>query len=138
MEKNLETYMKMAVLWGENSYSQRNKVGCLIVKNNMIIADGYNGTPSGFPNDCEYRIEGKLVTKPEVLHAESNAISKLACSTSNCTDATLFTTLAPCWDCAKLIIQSRIRCVYYRDEYKTNEGIVLLNRAGISTIKIDV
>ena len=138
MEKNVETYMKMAVLWGENSCSQRSKVGCLIVKDNMIIADGYNGTPSGFPNDCEYRIEGELRTKPEVLHAESNAISKLACSTSNCTNATLYTTLAPCWDCAKLIIQSRIRCVYYGEDYTTNEGIVLLNRAGISTIKIDV
>tara|TARA_Y100000593_G_C4308588_1_gene337120 strand:- start:1435 stop:1827 length:393 start_codon:yes stop_codon:yes gene_type:complete len=130
--------MRMAVLWGENSKSRRNKVGCLVVKDNSIISDGYNGTPSGFDNNCEYLDQGKLVTKPEVLHAESNAIAKLAASTINCKDASLFTTLAPCWDCAKLIIQCRIKEVYYRDDYTTNEGLVLLNRAGISTIKLDV
>tara|TARA_R110002020_G_scaffold474490_3_gene706073 strand:- start:400 stop:813 length:414 start_codon:yes stop_codon:yes gene_type:complete len=136
--KNASTYMKMAVMWGDNSTSKRNKVGCLIVKDECIISDGYNGTPSGFPNECEWEVEGKLQTKAEVLHAESNAIAKLAGSTRNCRHASLFTTLAPCWDCAKIIIQCRIKEVYYKDDYNTDEGIVLLNRAGITTIKLDV
>tara|TARA_R100001594_G_scaffold14555_1_gene30981 strand:- start:2175 stop:2591 length:417 start_codon:yes stop_codon:yes gene_type:complete len=137
MIKNANTYMRMAKLWADNSTSKRNKVGCLIVKNNMIISDGYNGTPRGFDNNCEYLVETKLVTKPEVLHAESNAIAKLATSNTNCSGASLFTTLAPCWDCAKLIVQCQIKEVYYTQEYSTKEGIVLLNRASIATIKLD-
>ena len=128
--------MRMAHEWSLNSHALRQKVGCLIVKDSRIISDGYNGTPKGFDNNCEFLSNGKFVTKPEVLHAESNAIAKLSTSTQNCQGAVLFTTLAPCWDCAKLIIQCEIKEVYYEKEYTTKEGLILLNRAQIKTIKL--
>tara|TARA_Y100001938_G_C8076128_1_gene426218 strand:+ start:1258 stop:1650 length:393 start_codon:yes stop_codon:yes gene_type:complete len=130
--------MKIAKVWSENSKATRNKVGCIIVKDNRIISDGYNGTPKGFDNNCELMYQGDLITKPEVLHAESNAISKLAASTMSSEGATLFTTLAPCFDCAKLIIQSGIVCVYYIEEYNNSDGKILLMRANIPTKKLDV
>ena len=126
----------MAHEWSLNSHAQRSKVGCLIIKNARIISDGYNGTPKGFPNECEHIIDGNWITKDEVLHAESNAIAKLATSTQNSNGASMFITLAPCWDCAKLIIQCGIKEVYYKDDYTTNEGLILLNRAQIKTIKL--
>ena len=133
MIKNAKSYMRIAKEWSTNSQAQRTKVGCIIVKDHRIISDGYNGMPRGFDNSCEHFIERKLVTKPEVLHAESNAIAKLATSTISSEGSILFTTLSPCWDCAKLIIQCGINEVYYNDEYKTTEGIILLNRAHIKT-----
>ena len=138
MIKNALTYMKMTKLWADNSKAQRNKVGCLIVKDNHIISEGYYGTPRGFDNTCEMPCGGEFITKPEVLHAESNAIAKLAKSPANSKGASLFTTLAPCFECAKIIVQCEISEVYYLEDYKTNEGIVLLNRASIPTIKLDV
>ena len=136
--KNKISYMRMALAWSMNSSATRNKVGCLIVKDKRIISDGYNGTPKGFDNRCEFLQKGEYITKPEVLHAESNAISKIATSTISSEGSFLFTTLAPCFDCAKLIIQSGIICVYYKEDYKTKEGLILLNRALIPTIKLSV
>ena len=135
--KNKQAYIDMARIWSRNSKAKRSKVGCIIVKDGRIISDGYNGTPKGFNNDCEFFCDGKLVTKPEVLHAESNAIAKLATSTQSSEGSILYTTMAPCFDCAKLIIQSGIKHVYYIDDYNNNEGIVLLNRAQITTDKLN-
>lgn len=120
-------YLRMAQIWAENSYCQRRKVGALVVKGNMIISDGYNGTPSGFENVCE---EGN-VTKPYVLHAEANAITKLARSSNNSEGSTLYVTSSPCIECAKLIIQSGIKRVVYGEQYRLDDGIRLLERAGI-------
>ena len=128
-------YLQMARIWAENSYCIRRKVGALIVKDKMIISDGYNGTPSGFENVCEDEITGK--TKPYVLHAEANAITKVAKSNNSSQDATLYVTAAPCIECAKLIIQSGIRRVVYCDQYHSEEGLELLKRVGIEIIKID-
>ena len=135
---NPHIYMKMANIWAQNSKAQRNKVGCLIVKDNRIISDGYNGTPKGFDNCCEERLvaSDKLVTKIEVLHAESNAITKLAASSMSSEGASLFTTLSPCYDCAKLIIQCGIKEVYYLEEYEDMGGLELLKQAKIKIIKI--
>ncbi len=122
-------YLRMARIWAENSYCQRRQVGALIVKNNAIISDGYNGTPSGFPNVCE---DENNVTFPYVLHAEANAISKLARSNNNSEGATLYVTASPCLECAKLIIQAGIKRVVYGEPYRIEDGLELLKKAGIS------
>lgn len=124
-------YMSMAKIWAENSYCQRRKVGALIVKNNMIISDGYNGTPSGFENVCE---DEDGLTKPYVLHAEANAITKIARSNNNSDGATLYVTASPCIECAKLIIQAGIKRVVYAEKYRLTDGIDLLERAGVEVV----
>ena len=129
-------YIRMARVWAENSYCVRRQVGALIVKDKMIISDGYNGTPSGFENVCEDEITGR--TKPYVLHAEANAITKVAKSANNCDGATLYITAAPCLECSKLIIQAGIKRVVYCDSYHSDDGIQLLMRVGIEIAKIDV
>ncbi|MBN2480541.1 MAG: dCMP deaminase family protein [Bacteroidales bacterium] len=121
-------YLEMARIWAGNSYCKRRQVGALIVKGKMIISDGYNGTPSGFENVCE---DEDFRTKPYVLHAEANAITKVAKSNNSSEDATLYITSSPCMECAKLIIQSGIRRVVYCDNYHSKEGTVLLQKAGI-------
>lgn len=123
-------YLRMADIWAENSYCVRRKVGVLIVKDKSIISDGYNGTPAGFENICE---DEQGLTKQYVLHAEANAITKVAASTNNCAGATLYVTAAPCIECAKLIIQSGIRRVVYGEHYRLRDGLDLLERAGILT-----
>jgi len=125
----------MARIWSENSYCERRKVGALIVKDKMIISDGYNGTPSGFENVCEDE-EGK--TKPYVLHAEANAITKVARSFNSSEGATLYVTASPCIECAKLIIQAGIKRVVYSDHYRLDDGIKLLERANINTVYIEI
>ncbi|MBQ7635333.1 MAG: dCMP deaminase family protein [Bacteroidaceae bacterium] len=126
-------YLRMARIWAENSYCNRRKVGALIVKDKMIISDGYNGTPSGFENVCE---DEQGLTKPYVLHAEANAITKIARSGNNSDGSTLYVTDAPCIECAKLIIQSGIRRVVYEREYRLTEGLDLMKRAGIEVVHI--
>ena len=121
-------YLRMALIWAENSYCQRRKVGALVVKDKMIIRDGYNGTPSGFPNICE---NSDNTTFPYVLHAEANAITKLARSSNNSDGSTLYVTASPCIECAKLIIQSGIKRVVYAEKYRLEDGIDLLRKAGI-------
>lgn len=181
MSKHDLQYMRIAHIWSENSSAVRHKVGAIIVKDGMIISDGYNGTPSGFDNCCEtYEpqngcqkkfleedisgigcqgelhtlIEGnvakyvckyadrckfaKSVTKPEVLHAEANAITKLAKTTNSSDGATLYVTMSPCIECAKLIIQSGIKKVYYDEIYRNTDGLELLEKAGIETIQLHV
>ena len=125
-------YLRMARIWAENSYCARRKVGALIVKDKMIISDGYNGTPSGFENVCEDEA-GK--TKAYVLHAEANAITKVAKSANNCDGSTLYITDAPCIECSKLIIQAGIRRVVYMNDYRSEEGLDLLKRVGIECVK---
>jgi len=127
-------YLKMARIWAENSYCQRRQVGALIVKNKMIISDGYNGTPSGFENVCED--EGN-VTKPYVLHAEANAITKIARSHNSSDGATLYVTASPCLECSKLIIQAGIKRVVYSEKYRLEDGVELLRHAGIEVVFID-
>lgn len=127
-------YMRMARIWAENSYCVRRQVGALIVKEKMIISDGYNGTPSGFENVCEDET-GR--TKPYVLHAEANAITKVAKSSNSSEGATLYVTASPCMECAKLIIQSGIRRVVYADPYHCSDGIDLLRRVGIETVQVE-
>ena len=127
-------YMHMANIWAENSYCERRKVGALIVKDKMIISDGYNGTPSGFENVCENE-DG--FTKPYVLHAEANAITKIARSNNNSNGATMYVTASPCIECAKLIIQSGIKRVVYGEKYRLTDGIDLLERAGIETVYLE-
>ena len=158
MDKQFELdkrYLRMARIWSENSYAIRRKVGCLIVKDRTIISDGYNGTPSGFENICEDAICQKpndpycpggpecfncefvkLKTKPYVLHAEANAISKLAKSLNNSEGATLYVTDEPCLECSKMIIQAGIKRVVFWRDYHTHDGTELLNRAGIEVIQI--
>ena len=154
-------YLRMAHIWAENSYALRLQVGCLMVKNKMIISDGYNGMPSGFPNCCEYVIApdgttrefdtprgcqhyvmnhngSRLVSKPEVLHAEANAITKIAKSGNNAEGATIYVTDAPCLNCAKLIIQAGISRVVYDRSYRDTSGIDLLRQAGIKVEQIHV
>ena len=126
-------YIRMAGIWAENSYCTRRKVGALIVKNQMIISDGYNGTPAGFENICE-NDEG--FTKPYVLHAEANAITKIARSNNNSAGATMYVTTSPCIECAKLIIQAGIKRVVYSDSYRLEEGLDLLRRVGIECIQL--
>ncbi len=121
-------YLQMARIWAQNSYCQRRQVGALVVKEGMIISDGYNGTPSGFENVCE---DDNGITKPYVLHAEANAITKLARSSNNSDGATIYITASPCIECAKLIIQAGIKRVVYGEKYRLTDGIELLERAGI-------
>ncbi len=127
-------YMRMARIWAENSYCKRRRVGALIVKDKMIISDGYNGTPSGFENVCE---DENNVTKPYVLHAEANAITKIARSGNNSGGATLYVTTSPCIECAKLIIQAGIRRVVFGEKYRIEDGINLLKRANIEVEYVD-
>ncbi len=124
-----ERYMRMARIWAENSYCKRRQVGALLVKNQMIISDGYNGTPSGFENNCE---DENFVSLPCVLHAEANAITKVARSNNSSDGATLYVTASPCIECAKLIIQAGIVRVVYGEEYRIRDGIDLLREAGIT------
>ena len=137
MNKELEyhkTYLKMAQVWASLSKSKRKKVGALVVKNGTIISDGYNGTPSGFPNDCE-DIDGN--THWYVLHAEANAILKTARSTQDISGSTLYLTLSPCKECSKLIIQSGIKKIVYIEDYRDQDGIKILRAAGIEITKIN-
>ena len=127
-------YIRMASIWSENSYCQRRKVGALIVKDKMIISDGYNGTPSGFENVCE---DDNNVTKPYVLHAEANAITKIARSNNSSDGATMYVTASPFIECAKLIIQAGIKLVVYSEHYRLEDGIELLKRAGIEVVFVD-
>ncbi len=131
-EKIDRLYMRMAHIWSENSYCERRKVGALLVKDKMIISDGYNGTPSGFENNCE---DNNNQSKPYVLHAEANAISKVARSGNSSDGATLYVTDSPCMECSKLIIQAGIRRVVYDREYRILDGIDLLRRAGIQVVR---
>ena len=123
-------YLRMARIWAENSYCKRRQVGAIIVKDKMIISDGYNGTPAGFENVCEDETDH---TKPYVLHAEANAITKVACSNNSSDGSTLYVTSSPCIECAKLIIQAGIKRVVYGEVYRLRDGIDLLERAGIET-----
>lgn len=134
MEKFDNRYLEMASVWARNSYCKRRQVGSLIVKDRMIISDGYNGTPSGFENVCEDEFG---VTKPYVLHAEANAITKVAKSGNSSQDATLYVTASPCLECSKLIIQAGIKRVVYKDEYRLTDGVDLLRRAGIIVERVD-
>lgn len=162
-------YLKMAKIWSENSYAQRRKVGCLIVKDGMIISDGYNGTPSGFENECEgvncileeldekecerygnfiFQVKNvgncfeckncELKTKPYVLHAEANAITKLAKTNNSSVGATVYVTLSPCIECAKLMVQSGIKRVVYSEKYRITDGIDFLKRAGVKVDQIKI
>lgn len=134
-QKSLDSkYLRMARIWAENSYCKRRQVGALVVKDHMIISDGYNGTPSGFDNVCEEN----NVSFPYVLHAEANAITKLARSNNNSDGATLYVTAAPCIECAKLIIQSGIKRVVYAETYRLDDGLKLLKRANIETVLLEV
>ncbi|WP_455498266.1 deoxycytidylate deaminase [Coprobacter sp.] len=128
-------YIRMALIWAENSYCKRRKVGALIVKEKMIISDGYNGTPAGFENVCEDESDH---TFPYVLHAEANAITKVARSNNSSDGATLYVTSSPCIECAKLIIQSGIRRVVFSEYYRLNDGIDLLKKAGIEVDFVEV
>lgn len=128
-------YLRMALIWAENSYCQRRKVGALLVKDKMIISDGYNGTPSGFPNMCEDTVG---TTHAYVLHAEANAITKIACSHNSSQGATLYCTTSPCIECSKLIIQAGIKRVVYCENYRLTDGIDLLRRAEIMVDFIDI
>lgn len=127
-------YLRMARIWAENSYCKRRQVGALVVKDKMIISDGYNGTPSGFDNICE---DDSNVTYPYVLHAEANAITKLARSNNNSDGATLYVTASPCIECAKLIIQAGIKRVIYGEEYRLSDGLDLMRKAGIEVIHLE-
>jgi dCMP deaminase len=128
-------YIEMARIWAKNSYCEKRKVGALIVRDKMIISDGYNGTPSGFENICE---DDNFKTKPYVLHAEANAITKVAKSNNSSENSTLYVTTSPCLECAKLIIQSGIIRVVYTERKTTNDGIPLLERANIEVEQIDI
>ena len=134
MNKFDRSYLEMAAVWAKNSYCKRRQVGALIVKDRMIISDGYNGTPSGFENVCE---DDNGVTKPYVLHAEANATTKVSKSGNSSDGATLYVTASPCLECAKLIIQAGIKRVVYSDEYRLTDGIDLLRRAGVECEKVD-
>ena len=128
-------YMRMAFIWAENSYCKRRKVGAILVKDKMIISDGYNGTPSGFENVCE---DENDTTKPYVLHAEANAITKVARSNNSSDGATLYVTSSPCIECAKLIIQAGIRRVVFAENYRLSDGIDLLRRANIELVSVEI
>jgi dCMP deaminase len=148
MPKQIEldiTYLKMADEWAQLSKAVRRKVGCLIVRDGQIISDGYNGTPASFDNTCEFvnekfldRAENKLQTKPEVLHAESNALMKLAKSTNSSKDSTIYLTMSPCFSCAKLIIQAGVLRVVYSDTYRNTEGIDFLRSNNIIAERVNI
>ena len=133
MNKFDDKYIRMTQIWAENSYCKRRQVGALLVKDRMIISDGYNGTPVGFENVCE---DETGATKPYVLHAEANAISKVAKSGNSSDGATLYVTASPCIECSKLIIQAGIKRVVYKDEYRLTDGVDLLRRAGVEVEQI--
>ena len=138
IEKQLkldERYLRMAMIWSENSYCTRRQVGALLVKDKMIISDGYNGTPSGFENVCE---DENDKTKPYVLHAEANAITKVAKSNNSSNGATLYVTSSPCLECSKLIIQAGIKRVVFSEPYHMYDGIELLGRAKIEVVKVEL
>ncbi|NEW83980.1 MAG: dCMP deaminase family protein [Mariniphaga sp.] len=138
IEKQLkldERYLRMAAIWAENSYCTRRQVGALLVKDQMIISDGYNGTPSGFENVCE---DENNKTKPYVLHAEANAITKVAKSNNSSNGATLYVTSSPCIECSKLIIQAGIKRVVFSEQYHMNDGVELLERAKVEVVKVDL
>jgi len=128
-------YLRMAHIWAENSYCERRKVGAIIVKDKMIISDGYNGTPSGFENHCE---EDNNTTKPYVLHAEANAITKVAKSNNSSDGATLYVTTSPCMECSKLIIQAGIKRVVFDEKYRIIDGLEILERAGVELINLEL
>ena len=128
-----ERYLRMAMIWAENSYCIRRQVGALLVKDKMIISDGYNGTPSGFENICE---DENDKTKPYVLHAEANAITKVAKSNNSSDGATLYVTSSPCLECSKLIIEAGIKRVVFSEAYHMNDGVELLERAGVEIVKV--
>ena len=128
-------YLKMARIWAQNSYCKRRKVGALLVKDKMIISDGYNGTPSGFENVCE---DENNHTKPYVLHAEANAITKVAKSNNSSQGATLYVTSSPCLECAKLIIQAGISRIVYSEKYRIDDGLKLLQRANIEIVFLEI
>jgi len=130
-----QRYLKMADIWAQNSYCKRRQVGALIVKDKMIISDGYNGTPSGFENVCE---DENNKTKPYVLHAEANAITKVAKSGNSSDGATLYVTSSPCLECSKLIIQAGIKRVVFTESYRLEDGINLLKRAGIDVEQVEI
>jgi len=141
-EKYLGTYMKTARLFAEHSSAVRKKVGAVVVKDNRIISIGYNGMPTGWTNECEHwketaELQSEYVTKPEVLHAETNAIAKLARSTESGDGASMFVTCSPCLECAKLIFQSGITEVFYSEDYRTNDGIKFLKQCGILVRKLE-
>jgi len=129
-----QRYLKMAMIWAQNSYCKRRKVGALLVREKMIISDGYNGTPSGFENVCENENNR---TKPYVLHAEANAITKVAKSNNSSEGATLYVTSSPCLECAKLIIQAGIKRVVFTENYRVEDGINLLKRANIEVKQVE-
>ena len=128
-------YLRMASIWAENSYCVRRKVGAILVKDKMIISDGFNGTPSGFENVCE---DDNDTTKPYVLHAEANAITKVARSNNSSQGSTLYITASPCLECAKLIIQSGIKRVVFNELYRISDGIDLLRRAGVEVVQVTI
>ena len=128
-----QRYLRMAMIWAENSYCERRKVGAIVVKDKTIISDGYNGTPSGFENVCE---DENNLTKPYVLHAEANAITKLARSNNNSEGATLYVTASPCIECAKLIIQAGINRVVYAEKYRLEDGLRLLEKANVEVVHL--
>lgn len=128
-------YLRMAQIWAENSYCKRRQVGAIIVKDKMIISDGYNGTPVGFENVCE---DDNDHTKPYVLHAEANAITKVAQSNNSSNGATLYVTSSPCIECAKLIIQAGIKRVVFNEIYRLTDGIELMKRAGIDCVQLEI
>ena len=130
-----QQYLKMATIWSKNSYCKRRQVGALLVKDKMIISDGYNGTPSGFENICE---DEDNKTKPYVLHAEANAITKVAKSNNSSQGATLYVTSSPCLECSKLIIQAGIKRVVFTENYRLEDGINLLKRANIEVVQVDI
>lgn len=126
-------YLKMASVWGSSSHCKRMKVGCLVVKDKSIISDGYNGPPSGFPNVCESE---DMITLPYVLHAEANAITKLAKTTQSSIGSTMYVTLSPCFECAKLIIQSGIKRIVFSDVYRNIDPIIFLSEGGVEITRI--
>ena len=128
-------YLKMAAIWAQNSYCKRRQVGAILVKDKMIISDGYNGTPSGFENNCE---DENNKTKPYVLHAEANAITKVAKSGNSSDGATMYVTSSPCMECSKLIIQAGIKRVVFTDNYRLEDGIELLKRANIEVVQVEI
>jgi dCMP deaminase len=134
-EKLDKLYLRMAQIWAENSYCKRSQVGCIIVKNRTIISDGYNGTPTGFSNICE---DCENQTLPTVLHAEANAITKLSKSTNSAEGSTLYVTLSPCFECAKLIIQAGIKRVIYSETYRNTDSFELFDQAGIEIKQIKI
>ena len=128
-------YLRIAQEWGKLSYCKRRQVGAIIVKNNMIISDGYNGTPTGFDNQCE---DENNYTKWYVLHAEANAITKVSASTQSSEGSTLYVTLSPCTDCSKLIHQAKIKRVVYNVQYKDTSGLEFLEKAGVEVCQIEI